>query len=109
MLEGTVWYDHRIHHRYGASQTGEDPMAGSPVRFGEAGIRVRIGDDYFDDRKVNFNIEGYGTFLHDDSKALSLTDARQIDGAERPESGSVSANTSCASGPSSTARGVPAV
>lgn len=86
-LEGAVWYDNRMHHRYGASETAEDPMAGSRIQFGEAGIRVRIGDDFFDDRKVNFNVEGYGTFLHDDSKTLSLLDARQIDGGGEAEIG----------------------
>lgn len=87
LLEGSVWYDNRLFHRYGAAVQEEDPLAGCRVQFGEAGIRVRIGDDFFDDRKVNFNVEGYGTFLHDNSKTLSLLDARQIDGGGRGEIG----------------------
>lgn len=87
LLEGTVYYDNRLHHRYGAAEPAESEMAGSRIRFGEAGIRIRIGDDFFDSHKVNFNIEGHGTFLHDNSQTVSLLDARQIDGGGKAEIG----------------------
>lgn len=80
VLEGTVYYDNRLFHRYAAADPADELLSGSRIQFGEAGLKVRIGDDFRDDRKVDFNAEAYGTFFHDDSKTLSLLDARQIDG-----------------------------
>jgi len=83
MLEGTVYYDNRLFHRYGASDPADDLLVGSRINFGEAGLRIRIGDDFYDNHKVNFDVEAYGTFFHDNTKTLSLLDARQIDGGIR--------------------------
>ena len=80
ILEGELYYENRLFHRYGATDPQDELMVGSRVNFGEAGMRVRIGDDFNDNRKVNFNLEGYGIYFHDNSQTLSLLDARQIDG-----------------------------
>lgn len=80
ILEGTVSYDNSLYHRYGACDPTDDLLVGSRINFGEAGLRIRFGDDFYDTGKVNFNVEAYGTFFHDNSRTLSLLDARQIDG-----------------------------
>lgn len=79
ILETELYYENRLLHRYGATDPQDDLMVGSRVNFGEAAMRIRIGDDFNNERKVNFNIEGYGIYLHDNSRTLSLMDARQID------------------------------
>ena len=80
LLEGSVYYDNRIFHRYAAADPADELLAGSRILFGEAGLKVRIGDDFRDYRKVDFNVEAYGTFFHDNSETLPPLEARQIDG-----------------------------
>ncbi len=83
ILEGTIYYDNRLYHRYGASDPLDNLLVGSRINFGEAGIGIRIGDDFYDNHKVNFDIEAYGTYFHDNSKTISLLEARQVDGGIR--------------------------
>lgn len=80
ILEGEIYYENKLWHRYGATAPLDEQMVGSRVNYGEAGMHIRIGDDVNDRRKVNFDIEGYGIYFHDNTQTISLLEARQIDG-----------------------------
>lgn len=78
-LETELYYENNLFYRYGATDPTDNREVGSRINFGEAAMRIRIGDDFNNSQKVNFNVEGYGVYLHDDSHTVSLLDIRQID------------------------------
>ncbi len=61
LLEGAVSYENRLYHRYGAyaASTAVDPFPVAPgarIDYGDADVRIRIGDDFQDLSRVNFDV-----------------------------------------------------
>ncbi len=79
IMEGEVWHDNRLRHRYGASFALDDYMVGSRVNIGQTGLRLRVGDDFLDEGSVNFDAQLYAQHNYDNSKSVYLKDVRQID------------------------------
>lgn len=78
ILEGEVSYDDRLYHRYGQYVT--DPMPeefGPKINYGEFGLRLRVGDDFTDLNRWNFNLGVEGDLFFD------RTDGRQSAGGVR--------------------------
>ena len=72
LLEGEVCYDNRLFHRYGRhwpAGGGVDASAapGPVVDYGDAGIAVRIGDDFQDLSRFNFEVGVHGGIFFDHS------------------------------------------
>ena len=81
ILEGDIYYDNRMYHRYG---TFIDPVFESPVRpgemndYGDANVAVRFGDNFQDLSRTNFEITLRGGFFFDHSEWPEYSDkARQ--------------------------------
>lgn len=70
ILEGKLYYENRLDHRYGATSLLDTKWVGSRINFGEAGIRIRLGDEIENEKKICFNLEGYGRFFHDESEPV---------------------------------------
>lgn len=72
VLEGEVSYDNRLRHRYGAFRP-KGPMAdgGVPPRslvdYGNANLDLRIGDDFQDLSRFNFEVGVHGDAFFDHS------------------------------------------
>ncbi len=79
ILEGEFYYDNRLRHRYGASFADDDFMVGSSVNFGDAGFRLRIGDDFDDKHRVNFNVLLGGHYFYDNSERVTMNEVSQMD------------------------------
>lgn len=79
ILETELYYEHHLLHRYGACDPSDDWMVGSEVKFGEAGMRIHIGDDFDNKQKFNFNVEAYGIYLHENSQTVQLPNVSQAD------------------------------
>lgn len=82
-IEADLNYENYLTHRYGATDPTDDWGVGSRVNFGEAELRIRLGDDFDHAEKVNFEVEGFSTYLHDNSEAIQLHNVRQIDAGGR--------------------------
>ncbi len=83
LLEGDLSYTNRMYHRYGA-WTSDDAAADSPVvpgaqvDYGHADVRVRLGDDFKDLSRMNFDISLRGGLFFDYSRRPGYNDrARQ--------------------------------
>lgn len=77
--EADLYYDNRLLHRYGGADPTNKELVGSRVNFGETALTLRLGDDFENEEKVNFDIQAYGRYFHDNSKAPVRLEARQID------------------------------
>lgn len=92
ILEGELSYDNRMYHRYGSYTTVPNPSAdalraldaGGMNDYGDAGLRLRIGDDFQDLAWVNFEVALRGNLFFDHCARSGFGDpARQLDlGAE---------------------------
>lgn len=86
-LEGEFGYENRLYHRYG--QYTIDPMPGgfgSKVQYGEFDVKIRLGDDFTDLSRLNFNVGLRGALFLDHSDGeRAASGARQthlgVDGA----------------------------
>lgn len=72
LLEGELSYDNRLRHRYGRywPAGGAFDAAGAPgpvVDYGDAELAVRIGDDFQDLSRVNFEVGVHGGIFFDHS------------------------------------------
>lgn len=82
-LEGSLSYENRLYHRYGAwadpSADGLLPAApGARIDYGDAGLNIRIGDDFADLSRLNFDVTLGGGLFWDQSVWSSADDrARQ--------------------------------
>lgn len=86
-LEGEIGYDDLYGRRYGqfTSETMPAPF-GPTIHYGEFDVAVRLGDDFTDLSRLNFDIGLRGALFLDRSDALRrMPDARQthlgVDGA----------------------------
>lgn len=74
-LEGEVFYDNRMYHRYGSYTTDPNPSeeqlrslgAGAMTDYGDAQARLRFGDDFQDLSRLNFEVELHGGLFFDHS------------------------------------------
>lgn len=80
ILEGEIYYDNRLRHRYGASDPSDRYMVGSLINFGEAGLDLRIGHDIVNREKVDFDVRAFTRYFYDNSKMPTPDDFNQIDG-----------------------------
>lgn len=75
ILEGEVSYDHRIYHRYGVF-SGPDELypyrPGSRVMFGDADVALRLGDDFRDLSRVNFEVTLRGGLFSADPEVYAF-------------------------------------
>ncbi len=86
-LEGEFGYENRLYHRYG--QYTFEPMPegfGPKVDYGQFDVKVRLGDDFTDLSRLNFNIGLRGSLFLDHSDGeKAAAGARQthlgVDGA----------------------------
>lgn len=81
-LEGDFSYDNRLYHRYGshyldAQSLSQVPALGDRVDFGEAHAALRIGDDFKDLSRLNFEVSARGDFFFDHSQMEEYEGARQ--------------------------------
>lgn len=65
MFEGDVWYQSDMNRRYADTGLGVD--------FEDVNLKLRLGDDFVDLSRFNFNIEVQGSYFHDKSEWLSTT------------------------------------
>ena len=64
VFEGEVSYDNRMYHRYGSYTTIPNPTeailqslnAGKMLDYGNASLKLRVGDDFQDLSRVNFEV-----------------------------------------------------
>lgn len=80
ILEGEIYYDNRLHHRYGSGSSTEHYLVGSRINFGETGLDLKIGTDIENDRKVNFEVRAHGRYLYDNSEMPTPREMNQVDG-----------------------------
>lgn len=72
VFEGELSYENRLFHRYGryipmGVAFDDLPAAGSVVDYGDANLRLRIGDDFLDLSRFNFEIALSGGLFFDHS------------------------------------------
>lgn len=79
-LEGAIDYENRLDHRYGAIDPSDDRMVGARVHYGRLNARVRVGNDFEQQEKVNYNLELHTRYLHDNSTTPQPEQGRQLDG-----------------------------
>ncbi len=88
MLEATASYENRLYHRYGAyaapsfdeSDAARLPAApGARIDFGEADFAVRIGDDFQDLSRINFDVTARAGLFFDQTVWAGSTHPRQTD------------------------------
>lgn len=83
ILEGEIAYENRLYHRYGAWSAAESASAlpvapGAQTDYGDAELAVRIGDDFQDLSRVNFEVALRGGLFFDRSEWADYGDkARQ--------------------------------
>lgn len=72
VLEAEVNYTDRLTHAYGALQgvfiPADNPAVFTPgqaIRSGVGELRVRMGDDFLDLERLNFNVELYGSLFRE--------------------------------------------
>lgn len=67
-LEGELSYENRLYHRYGlgkvAPTKGTLDIPDSPIDYGDLALRVRVGDDFQDLSRTNFEVEAHGNLFH---------------------------------------------
>lgn len=70
VLEGDLYYDNRMYHRYGAYARGEAPSfsPGGMNDYGDANVAVRFGDNFQDLSRTNFEIALCGGMFFDHSE-----------------------------------------
>lgn len=76
VFEGEVSYDNRMYHRYGSYTTIPDPTeellaqlgAGAMNDYGDAALKLRVGDDFQDLSRVNFEVALHGNYFFDHSE-----------------------------------------
>ncbi len=87
VLEGELSYDNRMYHRYGSYTTVPDPTeealqaldAGGMNDYGDASLALRIGDDFQDLSRVNFEVALRGNYFFDHSECPDYGEkARQL-------------------------------
>lgn len=87
VLEGDFSYENRAYHRYGAfyrvaegAESGAGPVVapGALVDYGDANVAVRLGDDFKDLSRLNFDVSIRGGLFFDHSARTGSGDrARQ--------------------------------
>lgn len=80
VLEANLSYENRLYHRYGAYAAASAaellPAApGSRIDYGDAALTVRIGDDFEDLSRLNFDVSVGGNLFYDQS-VWPLTEER---------------------------------
>ncbi len=80
IAEANLYYENYLTHRYGASDPMDDRMVGSRINFGETGLRLRMGDDFQSDKKINYNVTAYASYLYDNSQNPTPMDVNQTNG-----------------------------
>lgn len=75
VLEGEIAYDNRIYHRYGqflAENTFSDYRPGARVRYDDATAGVRLGDDFYDLTRLNFEVALHGALFMADPEMYAF-------------------------------------
>ena len=75
ILEGELSYDNRMFHRYGGyASPGIEPLyaPGSRVDFGDANLMLRVGDDFQNLERTNFEVLLRGGIFFDHSEWPSV-------------------------------------
>lgn len=70
LLEGAVSYENRLYHRYGAyeASTAADLLPAAPgarIDYGDADVKIRIGDDFQDLSRLNFDVSIAHSLFYD--------------------------------------------
>ncbi|MEG0789461.1 MAG: hypothetical protein RSB23_04210 [Alistipes sp.] len=79
LLEGGLSFENRLYHRYGWSAEADPDAAGAKVNYSDVHIDLRVGDDFTDLSRLNFNVEFHGIYFLDHSSAPEDSDpARQL-------------------------------
>lgn len=77
VLEAEIGYENRLYHRYGifGSGSGADspysgsvPAPGSTIDYGDLSAKIRIGDDFQNLSRTNFEVELHGNLFFDHSE-----------------------------------------
>lgn len=92
MLEAAASYENRLYHRYGAyaAPSVEEPAGigggvwlpaapGALIDFGEAGFAMRIGDDFQDLSRINFDVTARAGLFFDQTVWAGSAHPRQTD------------------------------
>lgn len=71
MFEGELSYGSEVARRYAAPLSFyPDGDPGTKAEYEDFGLKLRLGDDFQDLSRTNFNVELYGSFFHDKSDWL---------------------------------------
>lgn len=75
VLEGEIAYDNQIYHRYGeflAENALSDYRPGARVRYDDASAGVRLGDDFYDLTRLNFEVALHGALFMADPEMYAF-------------------------------------
>lgn len=72
MLEGDVNYTHRLYHRYGAHYAAE--QLPSRIGYSDLDALIRIGDDFQNLTRTNFEVVADGSFLFDHTDPIAMAE-----------------------------------
>ncbi len=82
ILEGAISYDHRIIHRYGLTDNAAAMLSdrpGSRAVYGDAAVDLRVGDEFQDMSRPNFEVAFHGNLFSGDMGNIANTRGRQLD------------------------------
>lgn len=74
LLEGGVDYTHHLYHRYGAHYPEEMIIPKDAVGYSNLDAVVRLGDDFQDLSRLNFDLRFDGALLFDHTKPVAATE-----------------------------------
>ncbi|MBQ2728631.1 MAG: hypothetical protein IJF77_05370 [Alistipes sp.] len=75
IVEGDVHYDHRLFHRYGAHYPSEwKHVPGDQVGYSDVAATVRVGDDFQDLSRTNFEFKVAGDLFYDHSDLIGVAE-----------------------------------
>ena len=77
MFEGELAYDSRVGNRYGAPAAFADRSY--KAEYEDFRLNLRVGDDFVDLSRINFDVSLFGDFYHDKSDLLRSAKLQQFD------------------------------
>ena len=88
VLEGEASYDNRLFHRYGrhtpaGAAFGELPLPGAVADYGDANLALRLGDDFQNLDRFNFEVAVHGGLFFDHSDVAARARQSGFGGSAR--------------------------
>lgn len=88
VLEGEISYDNRLFHHYGRHAPSGAAFSGLPLPgpvadYGDADLALRIGDDFQDLSRVNFEVAVHGGIFFDHSDVAERARQNRLGGSAK--------------------------